>query len=119
MKNILIHKQNDQLLITHFVKNLDVSEVQQKAESLVPFGQLYRVCTIEDLPDDRTFRDAWDIDDADFNGISGRISTQNSFDRESNHFESLQTQLQHAQQNLSEIKQSINQTQQKLSLIHI
>jgi chromosome segregation ATPase len=115
MKNILIHKQNDQLLVTHFVKNLDVSEIQQKAESLVPFGQLYRIGTIEDLPDDRTFRDAWDIGDADFNGIAGRISTQNSFDRELKRFESLQAQLQHAQQHLSEINQAIIENLQKIN----
>ena len=115
MKNILIYKTKDNLYITHFVKNLNASEVAQQAEDLVPFGTLYRIGTVDELPEDRTFRDAWDLDDADFNGVAGRISTQNSFDRESNNFESLQTQLQHAQQHLSEIEQSINQTQQKIN----
>lgn len=75
MKNILIYKSQDNLHVTHFVKNLNTDEITQQAENLLPFGTLYRIGTVDELPEDRTFRDAWDLDDSDYNGIAGKITT--------------------------------------------
>lgn len=71
MKNILIHKSPD-LSVTYFVDNLNIDGVHVKAQNMLDFGTLYRIGTIDELPADRTFRGAWDIDDADLNdGVAG------------------------------------------------
>lgn len=78
MKNILIYKAEDNLCITHFVKNLDAQAVHKQAQKMLPFGVLYRIGTTEEIPQDRTFRDAWDINDSDLNdGIGGEEEAKN------------------------------------------
>jgi chromosome segregation ATPase len=70
MKNILIYKSEDNLHVTHFVDSLDVEAVQLQAEKQLPHGTLYRVGTTDELPADRTFRDAWDLDQTMYTNIT-------------------------------------------------
>tara|TARA_B110000305_G_C19190534_1_gene516372 strand:- start:348 stop:563 length:216 start_codon:yes stop_codon:yes gene_type:complete len=62
MKNILIHKSPN-LQITHFVGNLSIDQVHEKAREILEPGQPYRIGTTEEIPEDRSFRTAWEIDD--------------------------------------------------------
>lgn len=70
MKNILIHK-NPTLCITHFVKDLTVDEIHEKAREILEPGQPYRIGTTEEIPADRLFRDAWEIDDMHLTHTTG------------------------------------------------
>jgi hypothetical protein len=38
--------------------------IQEIAEKDVPAGKPYKIVSVDDIPSDRTFRDAWDIDEA-------------------------------------------------------
>lgn len=71
MKNILIYKSEANLHVAHFVDSLNDEAVQLQAEKMLPAGTRYRVGTTDELPADRTFRDAWDIDAADLDHVSG------------------------------------------------
>ena len=70
MKNILIHK-NSTICITHFVKDLTVDEIHEKAREILGPGIPYRIGTTEEIPRDRLFRDAWEIDDIHLTHITG------------------------------------------------
>ena len=75
MKNILIYN-DPTVAVTHFVDNLSVDKVHEQAQKMLKFGTLYRIGTTDEVPADRTFRDAWDIDDADLNdGIGGEVES--------------------------------------------
>ena len=77
MKNILIYKAEDNLCITHFVDSLAIESVHEQAQKMLPFGVLYRIGTTEEIPQDRTFRAAWEIEDSDLNdGIGGETSAK-------------------------------------------
>lgn len=81
MKNILIYKQEDNLCVTHFVENLNPSQIAQEAENLVPFGTLYRIGTVDELPEDRVFREAWEVDDALLDRVSGMLKTKKMIEK--------------------------------------
>jgi hypothetical protein len=101
MKNILIHKSPD-LSITHFVDNLNINQVHEKAQNMLDFGTLYRIGTIDELPADRTFRGAWDIDDADLNdGIAGEEKTKQNLSQ-------LRDRVEQGKENLKQTKEQIN-----------
>jgi len=101
MKNILIHKSPD-LSITHFVDNLNINQVHEKAQNMLDFGTLYRIDTIDELPADRTFRGAWDIDDADLNdGIAGEEKTKQNLSQ-------LRDRVEQGKENLKQTKEQIN-----------
>jgi len=38
--------------------------IQEIAEKDVPTGKPYKIVSVDDIPSDRTFRNAWEIDDA-------------------------------------------------------
>lgn len=101
MKNILIYKSPD-LSITHFVDNLNINQVHEKAQNMLDFGTLYRIGTIDELPADRTFRGAWDIDDADLNdGIAGEEKTKQNLSQ-------LRDRVEQGKENLKQTKEKIN-----------
>jgi len=46
--------------------------IQEIAEKDVPAGKPYKIVSADDIPSDRTFRDAWDIDEAELtDGFGG------------------------------------------------
>jgi hypothetical protein len=95
MKNILIYKQEGNLCITHFVDSLDIEGVYEQAQKMLPFGMLYRVGTIDEIPQDRTFRAAWDIEDSDLNdGIGGETNTKQLLSNSKQLLSSRQEQLE-------------------------
>jgi hypothetical protein len=50
--------------------------IEEIAEKDVPEGQPYKIVDISEIPSDRTFRDAWDIDDAELtDGVGGAITS--------------------------------------------
>lgn len=95
MKNILIYKQEDNLHVTHFVNPLGIEGVHEQAQKMLPFGVLYRVGTIDEIPEDRTFRAAWDIEDSDLNdGIGGETNTKELLSNSKQLLSSRQEQLE-------------------------
>lgn len=52
--------------------------IQEIAEKDVPEGRPYKIVDVSEIPSDRTFRDAWDIDEAELTDGVGGAST--SFD---------------------------------------
>jgi hypothetical protein len=46
--------------------------IEEIAEKDVPAGKPYKIVDAADIPSDRTFRDAWEVDEADLtDGIGG------------------------------------------------
>jgi hypothetical protein len=39
--------------------------IQEIAEKDVPAGKPYKIVSVDDIPSDRTFRDAWTVNEAD------------------------------------------------------
>ena len=111
MKNILIHKSPD-LSITHFVDNLNINQVHEKAQDMLDFGTLYRIGTIDEVPADRTFRGAWDIDDADLNdGIGGEEKTKQNLSQ-------LIAKVEQEKENLKQTKEQIDDAKSKLDTLN-
>ena len=59
MKNILIY--NNPAEIVHFVKDLTVDEIKKYAEAELPKDTQYIITTVDKLPYNRIFRNAWRI----------------------------------------------------------
>jgi len=55
---------------------LEQYTAEQVAAKDVPEGLAYKIVTVDDIPSDRTFRDAWDIDDAVLTDGVGGASDQ-------------------------------------------
>jgi hypothetical protein len=50
--------------------------IKEIAEKDVPEGRPYKIVDISELPTDRTFRNAWDIDEAELtDGVGGAITS--------------------------------------------
>jgi len=45
--------------------------IQEIAEKDVPAGKPYKIVSVDDIPSDRTFRDAWTVDEADLTDGTG------------------------------------------------
>lgn len=55
---------------------LEQYTIQQIAEKDVPEGLPYKIVDISDIPADRTFRDAWEIDESELtDGVGGSITS--------------------------------------------
>ena len=78
MKNRIIYKNDDggvSIIVptTEAVKIYGVDAIAQKD---VPAGKPYKIVDAADIPNDRTFREAWTIDDALLiDGIGAEHST--------------------------------------------
>ena len=44
---------------------LDEHTIEEIAEKDVPAGKPYKIVSVDDIPSDRTFRSAWEVDEAD------------------------------------------------------
>lgn len=71
MKDIIIHKQQDFLNVTYIVQDMTPEQIKSHADKIVPAGVKYVISTVDQLPTQGVFRDAWDIDDADLDHVSG------------------------------------------------
>jgi len=110
MKNILIYKQEGNLCITHFVDPLDIEGVHEQAQKMLPFGVLYRVGTIDEIPQDRTFRAAWDIEDSDLNdGIGGETNTKQLLSNSKQLLSSRQEQLESFENHLKVLETELEE----------
>jgi chromosome segregation ATPase len=110
MKNILIYKQEGNLHITHFVDSLDVEGVHEQAQKMLPFGVLYRVGTTEELPQDRVFRAAWDIEESDLNdGIGGETNAKQLLSNSKQLLSSRQEQLESFENNLKALETELEE----------
>jgi hypothetical protein len=46
--------------------------IEEIAEKDVPAGKPYKIVSVDDIPSDRTFRNAWEADEADLtDGVGG------------------------------------------------
>jgi len=45
--------------------------IQEIAEKDVPAGKPYKIVSVDDIPSDRTFRGAWEVDEADLTDGTG------------------------------------------------
>jgi len=45
--------------------------IQEIAEKDVPSGKPYKIVSVDDIPSDRTFRNAWEVDEADLTDGTG------------------------------------------------
>ena len=46
--------------------------IEEIAEKDVPPGKPYKIVSVDDIPSDRTFRSAWEVDEADLtDGVGG------------------------------------------------
>jgi len=66
MEQKIIYIQDDGMLvvITPSNKALQSHTIQEIAEKDVPAGKPYKIVSVDDIPSDRTFRNAWEVDEA-------------------------------------------------------
>lgn len=77
MKNVLIYKNPD-VAVVHFVDDLTIEQVHDYAEERLEGGVKYTVVATSELPDDRVFREAWDINESALvNTVGGLKSSPN------------------------------------------
>ena len=51
---------------------LDEHTIEEIAKKDVPEGKPYKIVSVDDIPSDRTFRNAWEADEADLtDGVGG------------------------------------------------
>lgn len=72
---VIIYKQDNGVLaiITPNQEAVDIYGIDAIASKDVPFGKRYAIIDHSQLPQDREFRDAWTVDDAELNdGVGGK-----------------------------------------------
>jgi len=67
--NRIIYKQDNGsvAVIVPTDEALQSYSIQEIAEKDVPAGKPYKIVSVDDIPSDRTFRNAWEADEADLN----------------------------------------------------
>lgn len=66
MSKVIVYKLDGSLVIgTPTPDALKTKSVLEVAKKCVPNGVPFKIMDAADLPADRTFRDAWDIDDSE------------------------------------------------------
>ena len=72
MDKIIVFKEpgHDGIFVIHPTGELTLEETAKKD---VPTGVPYKILDVSDLPSDRVFRDAWDMDESLFiDGVGGQ-----------------------------------------------
>jgi hypothetical protein len=79
MSNRIIYKTEDGKLAVVIPSEecLQQYSIEQIAQKDVPEGRPYKIVDVSEIPTDRTFRDAWDIDNSEL--TDGVGSPNNSF----------------------------------------
>jgi hypothetical protein len=78
MNKLIIYKREDGGLtvLVPTPECLKSYTLEQIAEKDVPEGVPYKIIDASDLPADRTFRNAWDIDESELtDGVGGSITS--------------------------------------------
>jgi len=76
MKIIYKNEDNSIGIITPTIEALDLYSIEAIAKKDVPYGLLYKIVEDDVIPNDRTFRNAWTIDDAELtDGVGGELNT--------------------------------------------
>lgn len=89
MKIIFKNQGNSIGVITPTIEALSFATVEQIAKKDVPAGLPYWIVEDSSIPTDRTFRDAWEIDES--------FGEPDGFGRESNEFSEEQLQAYYKQ----------------------
>ena len=73
MNQRIIYKTDDGLAVIIPTESaLAEHTIQEIAEKDVPAGKPYKIVSVGDIPSDRTFRNAWEVDEADLtDGVGG------------------------------------------------
>jgi hypothetical protein len=74
MEKRIIFKQEDGGvgIIVPSPRTLETKTIEEIAEKDVPKGLPYRIVDVDYVPSDRTFRDAWEVDEVDLtDGVGG------------------------------------------------
>ena len=70
MSKVLVYKENDTLIVVHPTGEVPIEQV---AKNDIPAGLPYKIMDVSGIPTDRTFRDAWDMDESLFvDGVGGQ-----------------------------------------------
>ena len=66
MDQLIIYRQDDGgvALVVPTPECLQFKTIQEIAEKDVPAGKPYKIVSVDDIPSDRTFRDAWEVDES-------------------------------------------------------
>lgn len=66
MTQRIIYKTDDGsiAIIVPSKNTLETYTIEQVAQKDVPSGKAYKIVSVDDIPSDRTFRNAWEIDEA-------------------------------------------------------
>ena len=66
MTQRIIYKTDDGgvAIIIPTPKVLQEHTIEEVAQKDVPSGKAYKIVSVDDIPSDRTFRNAWEIDEA-------------------------------------------------------
>lgn len=78
--NVIVYKNinNSVSIITPTKEALAIASLHEVAEKDVPFGLPYWITDVSTIPTDRTFRDAWEIDES-FGAPDGFGGDSNEF----------------------------------------
>jgi hypothetical protein len=76
---VIIYKNNQGIvsILIPTPEALQIYTIQQIADKDVPNGRPYKIVDAGDIPTDRTFRNAWDIDESEL--TDGIGSSSNTF----------------------------------------
>ena len=90
MKIIFKNEDNSIGIITPTSEALSFATIEAIAEKDVPHNLPYWIAPTSDIPEDRTFRDAWEVDES-FGEPDGFGGENNEFDAEllSNYYKEL------------------------------
>ena len=76
MKIIFRNKDNSVGVITPSQEAINLYGIEAVAKKDVPSGLEYKIVSVEDVPSDRTFRDAWEWDDTvEPDGVGSEFNT--------------------------------------------
>lgn len=77
MDQRIIYKTDDGIaIIIPSPEALQTYTIEQIAEKDVPEGLPYKIVDVSEIPSDRTFRNAWDIDESELtDGVGGSITS--------------------------------------------
>lgn len=76
MKIIYKNQDNSIGIITPTEEALSLYSIEAIAKKDVPHNLPYRIVPTSDIPTDRTFREAWTIDDEELtDGVGGELGT--------------------------------------------
>ena len=66
MSQRIIYKDNDKVMvIIPTAEALETMTIEQIAKKDVSTGSKYKIVNVSEIPSDRTFRNAWEIDEAE------------------------------------------------------